>query len=82
MQIQQNLSGFLQKLNIFYTFALVFTYSDNPETKGKFYAYFSVRLAAALLLSLSLAACQASGTAGSSRGANASIFTNILTLQF
>lgn len=43
---------------------------------------FSVRLAAALLLSLSLAAYQASGTAGSSRGANASVFTNILTLQF
>ena len=43
---------------------------------------FSVRLAAALLLSLSLAACQASGTAESSRGANASVFTNILTLQF
>ena len=42
---------------------------------------FSVRLAAALLLSLSLAACQASGTAGRSRGANASVFTNILTLQ-
>lgn len=43
---------------------------------------FSVRLAAALLLSLSLAACQASGTAGSSRGANASVFTNILTRSF
>ena len=43
---------------------------------------FSARLAAAFLLPLSLPPGQASGTAGSSRGANAGVFTNILTLQF
>lgn len=41
-----------------------------------------MRLIAILMLSATLCACQASGSAGSSSGANASIFTNILTLRF
>lgn len=41
-----------------------------------------MRRLAILMLIIALSACQVSGTSGSSSGTNASIFTNILTLQF